>query len=200
MFDQQSYDNVDFAEAEILEERLFRLNFRNCKFRGADFSGLLIEDCRFEDCDFSGAEMNGMVVRRTAFLNCRFRFTNCFAAEFHSCKMTGSAFEDATCTAMQIDGGDWSFTYLADMDFHRREFNEINFTEADLSRCNFEKAVLRNCNFSGANLNGSSFRNADLRTCKLERVNILELDLFHAKIDLEQAILFAEALGAIYTP
>ena len=43
-------------------------------------------------------------------------------------------------------------------------------------------------------------RQADLRGSRLDGVNLLQPDLHQAKIDLEQAVLIAESLGAVYTP
>ena len=56
------------------------------------------------------------------------------------------------------------------------------------------------CNFRSANLVGANFRNADLRGSCLEKTNLLEMDLKGAKIDLEQTVLLAAALGAVYVP
>ena len=79
MFDQTEYEGVDFSEAEILEEQLSHLTFRDCRFHGADFAAIVLEGCRFENCDFSSASLNGITARRCAFLNCSFRFADCFA-------------------------------------------------------------------------------------------------------------------------
>ena len=182
MFDQTEYKGVDFSEAEILEEQLSHLTFRDCR------------------CDFSSASLNGITARRCAFLNCSFRFADCFAASFEDCKMTGSVFDTTNCTAMQLLSGDWSYTYLAEMDFNKRKLTQVNFTGADLSRCKFEKAVLRDCNFSEANLNGVSFQGADLRGSVFAQVDFLSLNLKNAKIDLNQAVAIAESIGAVYTP
>ena len=55
-------------------------------------------------------------------------------------------------------------------------------------------------NFRGANLTGASFRGADLRSSCIAETNLLEIDLRGAKIDLEQAVLLAGALGGVYEP
>ena len=56
------------------------------------------------------------------------------------------------------------------------------------------------CCFDGANLTGATFRGADLRSSSIHDLNLLEIDFKDAKIDLEQAIVLASALGARYTP
>ena len=114
--------------------------------------------------------------------------------------MTGTTFEDCNCTAFRLNAGDWSYTMIQELDLHGVELADINFEGADLSRANFDKSTLLRCSFRGSNLSGASFRNADLRGSCLSQTNLLDMNLKGAKIDLEQAVLLAGALGAVYEP
>ena len=114
--------------------------------------------------------------------------------------MTGTTFEDCDCTALRIRAGDWSYTLIQELDLHGVRLTDVSFEQADLYHGNFDKAVLTRCNFRGANLTGASFRGADLRSSCIAETNLLEIDLRGAKIDLEQAVLLAGALGAVYEP
>ena len=114
--------------------------------------------------------------------------------------MTGTTFEECNCTAFQLRAGDWSYTLIQELDLHNAHLEDINFEQADLYGSNFDKSILTRCNFRGANLTGASFRNADLRGSCIAETNLLEMDLKGAKIDLEQAVLLAGALGAVYEP
>ena len=55
--------------------------------------------------------------------------------------------------------------------------------------------MLKGCDFEGADIRGASFEEADLRGCNLERTALLDARFKGAKVDLKQAVLFAEALG-----
>ena len=114
--------------------------------------------------------------------------------------MTGTTFEESNCTALRIQGGDWSYTLIPELELCRTVLEDIRFEQADLHGSKFDKSVLRRCNFNGANLTGASFREADLRGSSITGTNLLEMDLKGTKIDLEQAVLLAGALGAVYEP
>ncbi len=104
------YEEADFTEAEFSEDSWEGKTFNRCRFRSADFSGMTLIRCRFEQCDFTAASFNGVTVQESAFLNCRFLYANCFGTFFDGCKMTGTTFEESNCTALRIQGGDWSYT------------------------------------------------------------------------------------------
>ena len=118
-----------------------------------------------------------------------------FGAEFRDCKMLGSSLASANLTAFTVSGGDWRMTSLPEADFSGRKMEGIRFCESDLRGCRFDRAVLRGCDFTGSDIRGASFLSADLRGCVLERLSLLDGKFKGAKIDLRQAVLFAEALG-----
>ena len=200
MFEETSYQDVDFRDAQILEDTLSGIQFVRCRFDGADFSRIQLNGCRFENCRFHGTAFNGMVAERCVFVNCSFLYANCFAAEFYDCKMTGSSFESASTTAIRIDRGDWRMTEMVEMDLSGEKISDINFSGASLRQCRFDKAVLRNCDFTGADIRGASFKNADLRGCTLDQLNLSLADFKGAKIDLTQAVAFAETFGVKVFP
>lgn len=200
MFEETSYQDVDFRDAQILEDTLSGIQFVRCRFDGADFSRIQLNGCRFENCRFHGTALNGMVAERCVFVNCSFLYANCFAAEFYDCKMTGSSFESASTTAIRIDCGDWRMTEMMEMDLSGEKISDINFSGASLRQCRFDKAVLRNCDFTGADIRGASFKNADLRGCTLDQLNLSLADFKGAKIDLTQAVAFAETFGVKVFP
>ena len=133
-------------------------------------------------------------------MNCGFRFASFFASNFVECKMTGSDFGDASIDCMNIKGGDWSYTCLKELDFSKMELSGISFEGADLSRCKLEKCLIDGCRFYGANLQGVSFRGSDLRGSDLTGIEVLEADFKNTKVDLEQCVVIASALGAEYVP
>lgn len=61
MFEETSYQDVDFRDAQILEDILSGIQFVRCRFDGADFSRIQLNGCRFENCRFHGTALNGMV-------------------------------------------------------------------------------------------------------------------------------------------
>jgi uncharacterized protein YjbI with pentapeptide repeats len=115
--------------------------------------------------------------------------------------MTGSSFIYAECSFLDIVGGDWSYTYLADIDFSKQKIRGVRFFGADLTNDCFEKCTASQCDFTGAIVNGVSFKNADIRGCSLNETNVLAVNFSGARVDLEQCVLLAEIFtGVKYEP
>ena len=106
----------------------------------------------------------------------------------------------ADCRCFTLEGGDWSYTDLREVDLSHQTMENVNFYGADLTGCRIEKSTLRDCNFTEARLSNARFCESDLRGSKLEGIDVLGIEWKNAKIDLAQAVLLAEALGAKYLP
>ena len=199
------FENKNFTETELLPLQsddgiLEKYEFKRCQFNDCDFSGIVLLKCRFEQCDFSSSNFNGSELIMSAFLNCRFRFASFFASTVKECKMTGSDFGDADINCINIVGGDWSYTSLKELNFSKMELCDINFEGADLTGCVLEKCRIDGCSFYGANLMNASFKGSDLRGSNLTGIEVLDVNLQHTKVDLEQCVSIASGLGAVYTP
>ena len=46
----------------------------------------------------------------------------------------------------------------------------------------------------------ASFKGSDLRGSNLTGIEVLDVNLQHTKVDLEQCVSIASGLGAVYTP
>ena len=193
------FENKDFTETELSllqndDGMLEKYEFKHCRFKDCDFSGVILLKCRFEQCDFSSSNFNGSELILSAFLNCF------FASTVKECKMTGSDFGDADINCINIVGGDWSYTSLKELNFSKMELCDINFEGADLTGCVMEKCRIDGCSFYGANLMNVSFKGSDLRGSNLTGIEILDVNLQQTKVDLEQCVSIASGLGAVYTP
>ena len=97
--------------------------------------------------------------------------------------------------AVTIDRGDWRMTALSGYDFSGEKLSDVSFAESDLHGSRFDRCVFSRCDLTGADIHGASFRKADLRSCKLDQLHLDSADFKDAKIDLTQAVAFAETFG-----
>lgn len=186
--------------SDCFDEGLARMHFEDCRFSGIRFDDILFDHCTFVRCTFSGCRLGASEFRFCAILNCIFRMCSMFSTVFDNCKLTGSAFFDVDAPYFEINGGDWSFTDLRDLPFYKMELHHINFEGADFTGCCMDHATISNCCMRHARFGSTSMVSADLRESDLSGSNLSGLILRKTKIDLQQAVLLAESLGADYEP
>ncbi|HEX8095200.1 pentapeptide repeat-containing protein [Jatrophihabitans sp.] len=186
----------DFVGTDLRGLSLRRLHFSRCRFDEASLDELSTEACSFTDCGFDRAELNASAHLRTAFVACSFDRTRFTGASLTECKLAGSVFTNTTLRSVTIaGGGDWSAVSLGGADLR-----ELNFADVKLVDANVTGARLDRCVFSGANLRGlrwgqASLRDADLRGAVIDGLDPRVVDLTGTRVEVEQALAFAQYLG-----
>jgi len=189
----RSYTDEDFSDEVIDETELTNITFTGCRFRRTDFSDVkTIFKCTFDTCDFANAHLNGVEILNSSFLSCTFRGASLFAAKFRTCKMTASDFKDCECALMQVEGGDWSYANLYKLSFQKQDFCGIRFIGADLSYCHFNQCKMNECEFDDAVVRETSFYRCDMRGSSMRGLNLFEVSLKEAQLDLNQCVAVAE--------
>jgi len=194
------YKGREIRQEFFEEESVSHARFEDCRFLGIRFDDMLFDHCTFTRCTFSGCRLGAAEFRFCAMLNCVFRMCSLFSTVFENCKMTGSAFFDIDAPYYEINGGDWSFTDLRDLSFYKMELYHVNFEGADFTGCCMDHAKITACSLRHARFGNTSMVSADLRESDLSGSNLPGLILRKTKIDLQQAVLLAESLGAYYEP
>ena len=187
----------DLSHVDWSGEDIGNAVFRRCRFFDADLSEATTDGAVFEECDLSGVRFNVSTHTATAFLRCTFRRTTFFGATLSGCKLTGSEFLQATLRPLHVQGGDWSFVRLRGADLSGVDLTGVRLREADLTDADLTRAVLRDCDLDGARFSHATLRDADLRGASLEAVDHLTLSLDRTRLDLSQAVLVAQAHGAL---
>jgi len=196
-FDKSSYTDEDFSQSEIDMTELTNKKFLRCKFRWTDFTEVeTFYNCVFDSCDFINARLNGVTIKNSTFLSCQFKGTSFFATKLDECKMTGSDFVDADCAAIQIIGGDWSYTNLHKLSFQKQDLCGIRFSGADLTECRFNQCKMNDCEFDEAIVQDTSFYKSDIRHSSIGQLNLFEINFKEASLDIEQCVTIAEYLTA----
>ena len=83
---------------------------------------------------------------------------------------------------------------------YKMTLEQVNLEGADLTGCKLEKSRFRQCCFDRAWMTGASLEGSDIRDSSIDGVDILGMSLKNTKIDLNQAVALAAALGAVYEP
>ena len=82
-------------------------------------------------------------------------------------------------------------------DLRRMDLQGVCLAHAFFRGANLEKADLRGCDCSHAVFADAALKGADLRGARFNGVDVRQMRFQETKIDLEQAVRFAESLGCI---
>ena len=194
----QLTSNRSFEGHTISEGEIWKLaGYKKCSFRSARLIELATDHCEFLDCDFTGARLGGSIHRSTSFLNCNFTDADLYGALFENCRMVGSSFAGSNVSDLKVKGGDWSFVQMRMQELDRVDFSGVKLANADFYAASLEKACFHSCVLVDANLANAKMRGADLRGADLSGVNLKDVDLKGARMNIEQAILFAACHGIV---
>ena len=194
----KQYEGQDLGDATFTDLELRGIRFVNCRFHGASMGGLITRDCAFLNCNFSFASLHGSMHYATLFQNCTFHGASLFSAEMEGCNCSGSSFAGANLTGFAIRGGNFSDTVFDGCDLRRMDLQGVCLAHAFFQGANLEKggpARLRLFprGVCGRRPEGGGF----LRGARFNGVDVRQMRFQETKIDLEQAVRFAESLGCI---
>ena len=111
--------------------------------------------------------------------------------------MVGSGFEATNISGLKVTGGDWSFVNMRYQDLVgfklvRVKLKGADFAGANLSKCDLTESVLDEANLFQTNLTS-----ADLRRASLNKTDLRPANLNKSRMDIAQAIHFAQCYGII---
>ncbi|MFA6948979.1 MAG: pentapeptide repeat-containing protein [Eubacteriales bacterium] len=165
--------------------------------KNGNISGAAISRCVFEECDFEFANFSGVSFLRCAFISCALDNAIMLGTDFIGCKMTGSSLGGENA-AVNIEGGDWSYTKLNKMRFKKRDMGDISFRGANLFGVHFDECRLCGCNFDNSYFSETKMLNCDIRGASFEYVNLPTVDFRGSRCDVGFCIALARASGLRY--
>lgn len=146
----ETFTNTNFS-SDFQDRKEFEYcEFVSCIF--PDLSNFIFRDCIFKGCNFSNLKTYQSIVQNCAFKDCKllglsFAGAKDFAFEVH--------FENCI-----LDYASFDKKKMNKSTFKNSKIHGANFTQADLSKC-----VLVNCDFYEALFSGTNLSGVDLRTC-----------------------------------
>lgn len=148
--------DADFSGLKNLNERFSSSNMKNCKFRNADLSGLILGKNNIELCDFSSSDIRDSKIQssnllKNQFNNCSFIDAQFLKNNIEKCDFTGANFSGAEFNEVNFEDNIlkdalWKFT---------------SFKRTNISKVVFE-GILEDCHFEHCSFYGVSFENATI--------------------------------------
>ena len=174
---------VDLREEtfELIEDEAF---YENCLFKNCTchFHQLELLDVEFIKCNLSNTEMIGGILHRCAFLDSKIVGVN-----FAESSILDTTFKD--CQANYS-----SFSYAS---LKRVSFTDMPLIESDFFNIKWLHLTFNACDLTGVNLMQTNLKGLNLSTSSFEKINLSIELLRGCKINPEQSIVIAGALGCI---
>jgi uncharacterized protein YjbI with pentapeptide repeats len=174
-----NWANADFSGLKNLKDKFSASNMKNCKFLGADLSGLFLNSNNIENCDFSGSDMRNSKIQRSnlsrsVFMECSLIGSEFANSEISDCNFTnanfnGSEFVTSEFRNNKIEKAKWKLTsfktsYLVNIIFDGI-IEDCIFEYCSFSRVAFENTTLRNTFFKCKTLKHLKFTD-----CQADRI------------------------------
>ena len=175
-----NWEDADFSGLKNLQEKFSSSNMKNCKFKNADLSGLILGSNNIEKCDFSSADLRGSKIHSSNLLNNQFNQCSFIDAEFNKdniekCNFTDADFSGTEFTGVNFEGNiveraNWKFTsfkntYLSDVLF------EGTFEDCHFEKCTFYKATFQNATILNSFFKyNSRFKRVQFINCKVDSI------------------------------
>lgn len=159
---QGNWVDADFSGLKNLKEKFSSSNMKNCKFRNADLSGLILGKNNIESCDFSGSDIRDSKIRSSNLLNnkfnkCSFIDGVLFKTNIEKCNFSETDFSGAEIIETNLESSDvsnvvWKFTK-----FLKSNMGKITFT-GTFEDCHFEHCSFYGVKFENATILNSFFK------------------------------------------
>lgn len=150
--ENKTFEKEDFTANPLVLGDYENCSFINCRFAEADLSNMTFTESRFTDCNFSSAHVSRTGFRDISFKGCKMlglRFNDCssllFKVNFEDCSLAVASFYK------------WK---LKGTVFKNCNLQDVDFAEADLSQAIFDNCDLLNAIFDSSNLEKADFTTA----------------------------------------
>lgn len=185
--DEAFYENCLFKNCTLTGKDLDKVCFQSVQFVNVTFSDchfhqLELLDVEFIKCNLSNTEMIGVILHRSAFCDSKIVGVN-----FAESSILDTTFKD--CQANYS-----SFSYAT---LKRVSFTGMPLIESDFFNIKWLHLTFDACNLTGVNLMQTNLKGLNLSTSSFEKINLSIELLPGCKINPEQSIIIAGALGCI---
>jgi len=154
---QGNWTDADFSGLKNLKEKFSSSNMKNCKFIGADLSGLTLGRNNIERCDFSGAN-----IRDSKFQNSNLSFN-----QFNDCSFIDSVFTKNNIEKCDFTNADFSGAEIVESNWEHNIINQVSWKFTKFFRSNLNKIT-----FTGTIENGH-FEHCSFYNVTFENVTFL---------------------------
>jgi uncharacterized protein YjbI with pentapeptide repeats len=196
---------MDFARAEMPEQRLSSLflveanfyranlssaNLSNSNLRGAVLAGAnlrraVLANANLQNANLKEAKLQEADLSRADLTNADCRLANLTEASLRDANLRSANLSGASLSSVDLQFAELNGALLAHAILRNAHLSDLNLDGLNLESANLEGATLRSTSLVGANLTEVNFREADLRLASLREASLKAADLEGA--DLEGA-------------
>jgi uncharacterized protein YjbI with pentapeptide repeats len=188
----ENWVDADFSGLKNIHEKFNATNMKNCKFVGAELSGLILKANNIENCDFSNSDLRNSKIQSSA-LNNNIFFDSLLIdtvysqsdirnSSFNNANLSGAEFLNSNFQKNTIENTVWKHT-----SFKNTGICEVVF-EGNLDDCSFESCSFKSVTFKNATLINTYFKHnrklnkVQFINCKVD--NLTYAFLKNGKADL----------------
>lgn len=178
-YEDETFEGVDLAKAELERSQFYGCTFEDCVLRES-----LLRECRFIECAFSGCDLSLAQVFRSAFS----------ASRFERCQLVGVNWTHAEWgdDSLKAPAGYFA-SALNHSTFLGLNLEGISIVDCAAADVDFRDGNLRRVDFGGTDLSGSLFNHTDLAGADFSRARNYRIDpsqntLRNAKFALPEAL------------
>lgn len=177
---QGNWVDADFSGLKNLKEKFSASNMKNCKFKNADLSGLILGKNNIELCDFSSSDLRNSKIQSSNLLNNQFNHCSFIDSELSKNNIGKCDFSEANFSGAEIIEGYfedniikntiWKFTA-----FKKTGFSDVVF-EGNFEDCHFESCTFYKVKFQNATIlntffkYNSKFKKVQFINCQVDKI------------------------------
>lgn len=166
-----SLKKCDLSRA-ILTDAVFRVDARNIKAQGTEFTNTDMRKATFYKSDLGPAYFSDATLTEAKFANC-----DLTASLFHNTKGEGVTFKDSNLHAV-----DMRKAFLPKVTFVGSTISSTTkLNEADLTEANFRHAQMKNVVLDGSTLDNADFKECTLSDTSMNNVSAIGVDFSEAE-------------------
>lgn len=188
------FKNCDFSFTNLVGAKFDGSELSNCNFSGSNMSGRIIDYqftklAKWEDNikEFLNIKNDVVSMKRVISNHCNFTWANMNGVEAEGAEFKDFIGINLNAPNLKINqaiahGGDFSGSYLKDVQANEFKAKGANFSHAFLVGGNFDSADFEKTNFSSCNLSETKFRGTSLQATNFFEANLTASKLSCAKL------------------
>jgi uncharacterized protein YjbI with pentapeptide repeats len=155
-----TYRRLAFTDTELAGRAAESVELSQCRFKGADLSGVGLQRAAVADCSFESSNLANLRAGRSSLIRSRLSVL----------RMTGFTWldgvvKDVTFEECRLDLSSWRFT----------GFTSVVFANCNLARADFAGADLTGAQFLGCDLTGAQFSNAKMSGARFSGCTLIDI-------------------------
>ncbi|OFZ22854.1 MAG: transcriptional regulator [Bacteroidetes bacterium RIFCSPHIGHO2_02_FULL_44_7] len=176
-----NWKDADFSGLKNLKEKFSSSNMKNCKFKHADLTGLILGNNNIELCDFTSSDLRDSKIQSSNLMNNQFNECSFIDAEFLKTNIEKCDFSKADFSGTEMLGVNFGKNIVKDTVWKFTLFKKSNLShlvfEGILEDCHFELCGFYQVTFENATIlntffkNNAKFKKVQFINCKADSIS-----------------------------